>query len=146
MDRALIEKYISAMIRMKNVSMKYPDHMGIQWSELLIMEKICDHHVKEKRYIHVSEIHENMFISKPAVSQALNHLEQKGYIVREIDPGDRRKISVHETRKGKEILNLSEKTYDEKIHYLYDQMGTRDMEKLLKLLNKLADIVDDADK
>jgi len=142
MDIELIEKYLNAMIRFKNVGMRFPVESDIQWSELLIMEKICDCYSHNHTYINVSELHNNMFISKPAVSQTLNHLEQKGYIVREIDTNDRRKISVHPTKEGEKVLDRSEMSYDEKIHYLYDRLGQKDMETLLKLINKLADIID----
>lgn len=143
MDRDYLEKYLNAMIRFKNVGMRFPSQCGIQWSELLIMEKICNEYMHDSVCINVSEIQENMYISKPAVSQTLNSLEKKGYIVREIDTQDRRKISVQPTNEGKEVLNRSAMTYDEKIQYLSEQLGQEDMETLLRLLNKLADIVDD---
>ncbi len=143
MDNDYKEKYLSAMIRFKSVGMKFPSECGIQWSELLIMEKICRDYMCANDCINVSEIHEDMFISKPAVSQTLNNLEKKGYIVREIDTHDRRKISVQPTNEGKEVLGRSAMTYDEKIQYLFNQLGQDDMETLLRLLNKLADIVDD---
>ncbi len=92
MDHDQIERYLSTMIRFKNVGMRFPSRCDIQWSEHLIMEKICRDCGEEKSYINVSEINEKMHISKPAVSQMLNSLEKKGYIIREIDTNDRRKI------------------------------------------------------
>ena len=126
--------------------MRFPSECDIQWSELLIMEKICKDCSGGGTCINVSEIQENMYISKPAVSQTLNNLEKKGYIIREIDMRDRRKISVQPTSTGEEVLTRSSMTYDEKIQYLFDQFGQDNMDQLLQLLNKLADLVDDLDK
>lgn len=146
MDNDIKAKYLSAMLRFKKSGMRFPTECDIQWSELLIMEKICHDCTGGAAYINVSEIQENMYISKPAVSQTLNNLEKKGYIVREIDMNDRRKISVQPTSTGEEVLNRSSMTYDEKIKYIYEQFGQDDMDKLLELLNRLADLMDDLDR
>lgn len=143
MNDDLLAKYLSSMIRFKQVGLRFPSECDIQWSELLIMEKICSDYDCSGECINVSEIHESMYISKPAVSQTLNNLEKKGYISREIDPSDRRKISVHSTPEGQEVLGRSADNYNEKIQLLFEQFGKEDMEQLLRLLNKLADVMDE---
>lgn len=145
MDYNCKDKYLSSMIRFKKAGMRFPVECDIQWSELLIMEKICCDYSVEPTCLNVSEIHENLCISKPAVSQTLNNLEKKGFIVREIDANDRRKISVRATTEGLEVLQRSATNYDEKIESLFEQFGREDMETLLRLLNRLADIMDDLD-
>lgn len=146
MDNDIKEKYLKSMLRFKKSGMRFPTECDIQWSELLIMEKICHDCTGGGTYINVSEIQENMYISKPAVSQTLNNLEKKGYIVREIDMQDRRRISVQPTSTGEEVLTRSVSNYDEKIRTLCEEFGQDDMDKLLELLNKLADLMDNLDK
>ena len=146
MEDNLKDKYLSAMLRFKKSGLRIPAECEIQWSELLIMEKICQDCESGNTYINVSEIQQSMYISKPAVSQTLNNLEKKGYIVREIDMSDRRKISVQPTTVGEEVLNQSSMTYEEKIRYICDQFGREDMNKLLDLLNRLSDLIDRLEK
>lgn len=58
--------------------------------------------------VYVSDIQSNLYITKPAVSQMLNTLEKKGYVIREIDKSDRRKIAVALTSEGQGVLRRTE--------------------------------------
>jgi DNA-binding MarR family transcriptional regulator len=59
------------------------------------------------------EIVEQLDISKPAVSRALKSLQEKGYVVREKDPSDRRASRVLLTRKALEIAPEIEQVYNQ---------------------------------
>jgi MarR family transcriptional regulator, transcriptional regulator for hemolysin len=59
------------------------------------------------------EIVEQLDISKPAVSRALESLEGKGYIVREVDPADKRAKRVLLTEKAMDIGDRLEDIYSE---------------------------------
>lgn len=59
----------------------------------------------------MSEIAEAMAVTQGAVSQTASRLEKKGYIVREADPANRRKIRAKLTEKGVEFYH-SHMAYD----------------------------------
>ena len=50
-------------------------------------------------------------MSGPAVSQMLKALEKKNYIKRVMVEEDRRKVLVHLTQQGKEILSTSKRCF-----------------------------------
>ena len=47
----------------------------------------------------------DLAISKPAVTRALDHLSELGFIIRVKDPGDRRSVLINRTEAGGEFLN-----------------------------------------
>ena len=59
------------------------------------------------------DIVEQLDISKPAVSRSLESLERKGYLVREVDPADKRARRVLLTEKAMEIGTRIETIYSE---------------------------------
>ncbi|MFR3030784.1 MAG: MarR family winged helix-turn-helix transcriptional regulator [Blautia sp.] len=77
---------------------------------------------------------------KPAVSYILNTLEKKNYITREIDPKDRRKISISATPEGVAAAELSMKKYDEIWTELLTRFGEENMRKLTELLTDLNEL------
>ena len=60
----------------------------------------------------VPGMQKKLHISKPAISYILNTLEKKNYITREIDPKDRRKVSISATPEGKAAARQSQEKYD----------------------------------
>jgi MarR family transcriptional regulator, transcriptional regulator for hemolysin len=58
------------------------------------------------------ELVEQLDISKPAVSRALDSLEKKGYLTRKLDPDDKRARRVQLTDKAREIGPAVEQIYN----------------------------------
>ena len=79
-------------------------------------------------------------ISKPAVSYILNTLEKKNYIVREIDPQDRRKISISATPEGVSAARRSAEKYNQAWEELLLQFGEDNMRQLVELLTSLNEL------
>lgn len=71
------------------------------------------HLLTQPRVLRQDEISEELEISKPAVSRALESLEQKGFIVRERDSADRRISHVSLTAKAREMGGRIEGIYNE---------------------------------
>lgn len=88
----------------------------------------------------VPQIQKKLNISKPAISYILNTLEKKKYITREIDPKDRRKVSISATPEGKAAAEQSKKKYDEIWHEILTRFGEDNMRQLLKLMSDLDDL------
>ena len=85
----------------------------------------------------VPQMQKKLRISKPAISYILNTLEKKKYITREIDPKDRRKVSISATPEGKAAAEESKKKYDEMWSELLDRFGEENMRQLIRLINEL---------
>lgn len=79
-------------------------------------------------------------VSKPAVSQALNALEEKGYLRRSISSGDRRAIALHITEEGKQVISKNNARLDEYLDLIIKQMGPEDMKTLATLFRRMIEI------
>lgn len=86
-----------------------------------------------------SEISNEMEISSARVAAALNSLEGKGLITRQIDVDDRRRILVNLTDAGKEQVK---KHYESVMTFttnMLKYLGEHDAEEIVRIMKRLAD-------
>lgn len=152
MDAELKEQLIRTMMRFKKVGMAFPPDLDIRMGELMIMNGIAGHFPQgmcfgdekcqfdEHKKIYVSNLQRMHHITKPAISQMLNGLENKGYISREMDKQDRRKVSVTLTEIGQDILKRSKKYTDSMLDKTISRFGEDNTRKLIELFSQLIDI------
>jgi DNA-binding MarR family transcriptional regulator len=88
-------------------------------------------------------MHKTIAVSKAAVSQMLGSLEKRGYIQREIDRENRRKIIISLTNKGKVAVDKADKDLDELMSLIIDRFGEQDTRTFVKLLNQFEEVVDE---
>ncbi|MCL2032947.1 MAG: MarR family transcriptional regulator [Methanomassiliicoccaceae archaeon] len=88
-----------------------------------------------------SQISDEMGISSARVATALNSLEDKGLITREIDVGDRRKIIVKLTPKGRDHVEEWHKKLLEKLTNVLMQIGEEDAKELVRITGKLTEVL-----
>ncbi|MHB1484351.1 MAG: MarR family winged helix-turn-helix transcriptional regulator [Saccharofermentanales bacterium] len=146
MEKALKEDFVKAIIYLKRVGMTFPSSHDMHMGELILMRKIEMSGTETDECVSVSEIHKNLHISKPAVSQLLNSLEKKGYVSRVMDKSDRRKVTVSITPKGRTIMNEMKEHLDKATDEIISRIGEDDMKQIIKLFNRLADVLDDIKK
>ena len=90
----------------------------------------------------VSEIADHLRVLPPAVSRILRRLEDRGLILRSIDPADRRNILVTVTPEGEALWRKTAVRLDGFTDRLIDGMGERDMLELVRLLERLSELWD----
>lgn len=93
--------------------------------------------------IYVSELAGSMGIAPSAASRLLNAMEGKGFIAREVDAGDRRNTFVRLTPEGKEVFGRVAGEMEFLRERYVERMGYEDISELIKLWNKLADIMEE---
>ena len=110
---------------------------GINHGDFMVMKTIwqCmqESHASKVR---VSEIVKSMHIPAPAVSRCFRMIEGTGYIVRSIDPTDRRNVCVEMTEEGKRVFLEAEKIMSSFAEAVFGEMGQEDMKKLNAYLRK----------
>lgn len=87
------------------------------------------------------EISTEMSVSSARIATALNSLEKKGLVTRQIDKNDRRKIIIGITQKGKD---LAEKQYHiavSGIAKILVLLGDHDAKEYVRIMSKLAEIL-----
>ena len=143
MDRELKEEYIHALFRFKRMGMNMPQLSDVSMAEIVIMKDIaktsdCPHH-----NMSVQDMQSKLHITKSAISQMMSSLEKKGYIEREIDKSDRRKILSTLTPTGENVLKGAKKHADQRLETIISRFGKENTKQLIVLLNKLSDIAED---
>lgn len=81
-----------------------------------------------------SKLAENTGNTPGRISAILSALERKGWIVRTIDPSNRRRVLVSLTDSGTEAIEEHRKMIDACTAWVFDHMGDEDTERFLQLL------------
>lgn len=140
MDGELKSQFFGAIMRIRKMDAMFSAECAIQMNELAILQSIAGSCECEERCgmnLNVPDIQKRLHISKPAVSYILNTLEKKKYITREIDPKDRRKISINATPEGKAAAEDFSRRFDGMWDLLLARFGEEDMRRLVELLMRL---------
>lgn len=137
------DRLLCAMFRMKKLGSSFPFACDIQYGELSVMRRVIEDCPAEGKNLNVVEIQQTLHISKPAVSQILNSLERKGYILRSIDPQDRRKISVSPTQEGAATLQEATAQYERAMQELLQRFGEDNLNALVRQLEALMQVYDE---
>ena len=91
--------------------------------------------------MHVTEIGEMLLISKPQMTRLIDELIDLGMVERQPDEIDRRKINIHITQKGFEILEKCRDTITGIIKTRLAPLPEKDLIELSEALKKVVEIV-----
>ncbi len=141
----LREQFVSLMTRCGKMNTMFSSQCELQMNELEILHIISGKAARpsgEGVNLNMQSIQERLQISKPAISYTLNTLEKKEYIVREIDPTDRRRISVHITQEGITASELSMQQHTDMWDRILERFGEAEMVQLTGLLTRLFNVMD----
>ncbi len=87
-----------------------------------------------------SEISEAMGISGARIAATLNSLENKCYIIRQIDTSDRRRILVTLTEKGREQEHACRRKLTETVEKMLRLLGEDDAKEYVRITRKMASL------
>ena len=82
---------------------------------------------------------EQLDISKPAVSRALNSLQKKGYVTRERDPHDKRAHRVRLTDSAREVGPIVEQTYNQIYALAIQGITQEELNYFINLLSRMSE-------
>ena len=140
MNVLLKEQLIVSMQRFKKVGRSFPQGIGLTMGEFFVMDRVSRDIPCSSTDISASEMHNHPHFTKPAVSQILNSLEKKGYVHREIDTNDRRRIVVTLTDIGDRALAQGKAYFNTQLDQTITQLGEENTRQLIFLVNRLTEI------
>jgi DNA-binding MarR family transcriptional regulator len=85
----------------------------------------------------LGEIAKALKLSKPSVTAIVDKLASKGYIEKFQSDEDRRSFHVHLSAKGNMLVRMHEKTHSKIVEILQNNLDSKDLEKLVTILNKV---------
>lgn len=139
MSDELREQFFTSILHFRKLEAALSSECEMQMNEMAILHSIAGTCCRECPCMNldVPKMQKKLHISKPAISYILNTLEKKNYITREIDPKDRRKVSISATPEGKTAAEESMKRYDELWAEILTQFGEENMKELIRLIQEL---------
>lgn len=142
MSSELREEFFTSIVHFRKLESALSSECEMQMNEMVILQSIAGTCCRECPCMNldVPKIQKKLNISKPAISYILNTLEKKKYITREIDPKDRRKVSISATPEGKAAAEQSKRKYDEIWGEILTRFGEDNMRRLLQLMHDLDDL------
>ena len=121
------------------------DKTDISCSELSVLSIICENE-KNRKKVNVTEIANELKISKSAVSQSISKLEKKGFVKRKINLFDKKINYISLTEDALKKYEDKRKEYNKAIFKVTSEMGEEDSKELTRLLEKLSNIICDLGK
>ena len=85
----------------------------------------------------LGEIAKALKLSKPSVTAIVDKLASKGYIEKFQSDEDRRSFHVHLSAKGNMLVRMHEKTHSKIVEMLQNNLDSKDLKKLVTILNKV---------
>ena len=104
-------------------------------------ESFVLHYIASNGEVLPGEIGDEMNVSTARIAQTLNSIEKKGWIIRQIDPNDRRKILVKLTPAGKSIADEQYQTAVDIATRMLTMLGEDDAKEYVRITGKLVDII-----
>jgi DNA-binding MarR family transcriptional regulator len=84
------------------------------------------------------QIVEQLDVSKPAISRALDSLEEKGFVTRQTDPGDRRMQRVRLTDRALETGPAVEEVYNQFYNLAIKGISQEELNETFKLFSRVS--------
>ncbi|MFP3043321.1 MarR family transcriptional regulator [Treponema primitia] len=134
---------IHSVFRFKQLEMAFRVfHPGsgenVSMAELAVLAGIKNHTFEDGEVT----IPDLLCISRAAVSQMLRVMEQKGFIIRDINKANRRKQLLTLTKKGSAVVEEQEQKVMELLAQIVDQFGERETKQFIKLSGRFMDIIE----
>lgn len=144
------EQLVVSLFRFRKIGMSFPaglteglKDLDVSMAELVLMKAVADNELNSEENINIADIQSLLFVTKAAVSQMYAALEKKGYLNREIDKNNRRKLIVTLTPKGHEILGVMENNMIKLLSKIVSKVGEDNTNQLINLINCLAEALEE---
>ncbi len=85
----------------------------------------------------LGQLGQELLVTKGNITPIVNHLERDGFVFRDQDKKDRRKVWVRLTPKGEELFGEVLSAYEEEFVPLMDYLSQEELKQLSHLLKKV---------
>ena len=113
-------------------------HYNMSYADINMLDAIYD----RNKITEPTVLAEELLIPKQTVTSMLDKLEKSGYVKRQHNENDRRKVNVHLMPKGENLLLQVQKTIDFAENYIMENMGKEVLENMLVQYNKIIDLLE----
>ncbi len=119
------------------------EYWSLLTEDLLTKQIILMDLVKKESRLSISQLAEFTNVTSSAVSQIVSKLEKEKYLLRTINPNNRREIIVQLDEQGHNYYSKEEKINKEIVNRFYSRLKTEEVIQLPNILVKLNHVVED---
>ncbi len=143
-NRDYLRRIFAMMKRLEGV-MVFNDKKEYNTTEIRLMSEIVLAECEDRRLIS-TQIAKRLGITRSAVSQIVNKLEEKGVICRVADEEDKKIAYIELTEHSKDKFEEEVKEYDEFVGDIVARFGVSKIEKLFSLIEEFGETVEKVKK
>ena len=127
------ERFYNAISEMRRYLMQAKPFSGITHSEVAVLHMIemCE---KQGKRASTTWMSARMNLSKSSISQTLGAMEEKGWIIRTIDPNNRRQTAIGITEEGRLKMDEVNAAVLVSIDRMLERMGQENAERFVELM------------
>ncbi|MDR1956632.1 MAG: winged helix DNA-binding protein [Treponema sp.] len=145
MQNELHNELLRCLFRFKKLALTFrpcapPEDGDLNMASLYLLYHIREH----PGDLSGEKICRNLCVTKAAVSQMLGSLERKGYLTREVDKDNRRRIILSLTGKGAAFIEKTNAKTEERLAEIISRFGQDKARELITLINRFSDIAEHA--
>ena len=134
-NKELVEKVIKGMMKFRKFHLpKLSD--DISRLEGSIIFWLVKSEKMENKSVNVSELAEGLHVSMQSISRTLKSLENKGYIVREVDSDNRRNTLIKLSKKGNELVEKKKKDVEGYFERVFSHFTEEELQQYLNFQEK----------
>jgi len=142
MDPSLIRDFSRMAFRLQKIKL-YSLVPNLHGREAYTLLKIGSYLEDANQNCFYEEMQEQLAVTKSAVSQMVSSLEDKGYVMRKIDPVDRRKFVLSVTEKGQGLVDETRDVLNTVIKESITKFGEDNTREFIRLFNLFADTLEE---
>ncbi len=130
-----------ALVRLRRVQVSLPNSQDITVAELNAMLLLVDNEPGSPHNRFASEMAQTLQTSKAALSQMMNSLEERGFLRRDLNPENRRKIILTLTPMGQVAVKEAQQSFFTLMAKLVQEIGEEKAAVLTELMEECADLL-----
>ncbi len=110
---------------------------GLTSAQILIM-----HAIGSGRFYNTSKVAEEVALSPATVTNIVERLEHRGYIVRQRDDRDKRKVNLWLTPEGRDVLDNAPRLLQQNFVERFDRLPEWEQHMMVASLQRVAQLMD----
>jgi DNA-binding MarR family transcriptional regulator len=143
MKNELHNELLRSLFRLKKITHTFRPAALPKEDEMNLASCTLLYHIKEHGGdLSGEKIRNELSVTKPAVSQMLSCLEKKGFLTREINKENRRRIVLSLTEKGAEFIEKTQRETEERLAGIIKRFGENETHRLIELINRFLSIME----
>lgn len=140
METQLMRDLLYTLMEGRQTTTSTLNDKDLPLAEFIALAQIEPNREDSPENVYADDLQQVLFVSKPAISQMLKSLEKKGYIRRDINLRNRRKLNVTLTTQGQKALKSARTYYSVAMGRISERFGDDKTHQLTTLLSEFTSI------